>query len=160
MTWCEAIVDLFCAIIGGGMTLLGVWLTIITQKKYENKIRVQNAKPYLYNSDDIMCDLNITMLPHSKNACKATVTGVFTNADNGICIIKKLISEKTEYYPIGCNVLNKGNSCKVEVKLENHIESLRDWKLFVEDIYGNEYCYEILNPEKINFKIGKLIQTF
>ncbi len=150
----DIIIPLGSALIGGVLTLGGVFLTMTDQHKKDEIARKASARPWIYSCVESNPKLVYTMASKNPISPDLYIVGEIKNTDNGLMLLECVKSEKVTYYPDGCNVVDKNTTFKLVVYLENKIETLRDIKLYIKDIYGNGYCYEMIcTGEK--FVLGK-----
>ena len=144
----DVMIPLFSALIGGGLTLLGVFLTIKDQNKKEEIARKAAARPWIYSCEErhFLCNPKLTYSMGVKTPIsrEITLTGKIKNTDNGLLFLECVKSEKATYYPNGCNVVEKNTIFELMVYLLAGVENLRDVKLYINDIYGNRYCYDMI----------------
>lgn len=163
MCWLtDVIIPIICALIGGGLTMLGVQKTLKAQRSESDRIRIQEAKPYLFaehpaqtTAQDSIPQLLLKSV--AGNSCTHAPRCYVKNSDNGIAIVKKVTTDNHTYIPTMGNVIDKNCITGLNIFLVDKTETMRGWKLFVKDIYGNEYCYlMILDGKMLN--IGTCIE--
>ena len=89
--------------------------------------------------------------------CDYSLQCYVKNSDNGIAVVKKVTTDNHTYIPIWGNIVDKNCVTGLSIFLSSKNETMHGWKLFVEDIYGNEYCYlMILDGKMLN--IGACIE--
>lgn len=117
------------------------WLVSLDEKQDYNK---QQARNFPMDADGIRQD---GKTPFS--------VGIIKNVGNSVVLMESLQSELANYLPTCGNVIEKDTVINLMLYLgDNTKESLKEWKLFVKDIYGNRYCYTINNPS-ITFSLGE-----
>ena len=141
-------IPILSAVISGGLTLLGVFLTIKDQNKKEEIARKAAARPWIYSCEErhFLCNPKLTYSMGVKTPIsrEITLTGKIKNTDNGLLFLECVKSEKATYHPNGCNVVEKNTIFELTVYLLAGVENLRDVKLYINDIYGNRYCYDMI----------------
>ena len=150
MCWLtDVIIPIVCALIGGGLTMWGVQLTLKAQRIKTERIRIQEARPYLFagptaqksTSDKIQ---HLPLKTAEGNSLLSTIHCYVKNSDNSIAVVKKVTSENNTYLPTEGNLIDKCSITDLNVFLADKNEKLTNWKLFIDDIYGNEYCYQMI----------------
>ncbi len=149
------LVPLVSACIGGGLTLLGVRLSLRSERKKEEKNRIDSAKPWLYSLDrredqDWKSVYELFFSSDGRiDPTQKPTTIIIKNTDNGIAILDRIITETTEYYPVAGKVIEKGKKAHLYIQWAKS-ETLVNMRLQLHDVYGNEYCYEILQGNESN----------
>lgn len=150
------IVPLCSALLGGGLTLFGVWLTIKDQRKKEEVARKAAVRPWIFSCEEyIPQDKNIySMVPDSYGTENMFIAGNIKNTDNGILILNCVESETARYIPDGDYVVDKNSAIELVIHLKNRVETLKRLHLYIKYVYGNRYCYKmILNGDR--FTLGE-----
>jgi hypothetical protein len=159
----DIIVPLVCAIIGGGLTLVGVVWTI----RHENKIRreeFERVKPVLISHAGIQNGENkLTnfMLYDDDYDDRGCINVIMKNTDKGLAYIDRVETHSENshkvYMPKECIIIDK-EIC-FELILNNiKNESLQRIDIHYRDIYDNEYSYEgILEPLSSQIFVAKLL---
>ena len=83
---------------------------------------------------------------------------IIKNTDNGIVILDRVETENNRYYPEADTVVEKNQMFELKVRwIISGNETLKDVRLFVKDIYGNEYQYPASLDENSRcfFSLGK-----
>ena len=144
----DILVPLISAIIGGAVTMVGVVLTIRWEKKKDDKARIDAAKPWLYSFKDVMkCHYSIKLSSEYEEIQGHPCTMFIKNAGTGIGIISKLQTAKVEYMPAGSGVLETNTLTSVTFYPAIQKENFEKMRLFVSDIYDNQYEYEVLQEQ-------------
>lgn len=143
----DIIIPLVAALIGGVITMFGVIKTITWEKRKTDKARIDDAKPWLFclNSDEIQmgrCPRSV-WLSSGFEELKDPIELFVKNAGTGIGIVTRLKTAHVEYTPIDSGVLEKETVTMVAFKPAVHKENLEHMRLYVSDIYGNQYEYEV-----------------
>ena len=147
--WTGIIIPLIAAIIGGGITMWGVILTIKREKQKDDENRILAVKPWIFSYESIRSfnadEVNIIHLS-VKEKLDEQNTELFDiiikNTDNGIGIVEKFVTENNTYYPIVGRVIEKNTTVILRVHWNGN-ENLRKMRLFIQDVYQNRYCYEV-----------------
>lgn len=150
------IVPVCSALFGGGLTLLGVWLTIRDQSKKEETARKAAARPWIFSCEEYIPQDKKTyfMVPDSDDSEDMFIAGNIKNTDNGILILDCVESETVRYTPDGDNVVDKNSAIELVIHLKNRVETLKGLHLYIKDVYGNRYCYKMtLNGDR--FTLGE-----
>lgn len=143
-------VPIICALLGGGITLGGVWATIKNEAKKDREARRIAAKPlafsYQIDYKELKSDnskrLVYSMISKSGKG-SLVVSGIIKNTDNGIMMLDRVESACSVYYPDQNRVVDKNTVIRLDIYLEDRVENLQDAYLYVKDIYGNQYKYAI-----------------
>jgi hypothetical protein len=154
----NVIVPLICAIIGGGMTLWGVLITIRREKKAAHEQKVEEYKPFLFSLNenakvnlDEMVFFTFGRGIESDAPAFISVEGRIKNIGQKACILDRIETSNCTYIPFDGNILDSGRVCQLLIYAETDLEA--KWTLFVRDILGNEYNYELLNVAEQSFAI-------
>lgn len=145
------IIPLLSALIGGGMTMWGVVQTIKHEQKNVREQTVQASKPWVFYTDDAEAK------KHPMHEVDLRTDGVkielgeryiyIKNTDNGVGIITKLATKTHVYTPLANRVIEKSSLTQITLHIVAG-ESLEDMRLFISDVYGNEYAYEVKQVER------------
>ena len=92
------------------------------------------------------------------NSCDYALRCYVKNSDNGIAVVKKVITDKHTYIPTVGNVINKNCITGLNIFLVDKSETMHGWKMFIEDIYGNEYCY-LMTLDGNMLNIGACVES-
>lgn len=140
------VIPLCSALLGGGLTLLGVRLAIKDQSKKEEYARKAAARPWIFSCEEhIPSEKKMyKMVPDSDCSDRGTVAGNIKNTDNGILILDCAESEAVRYTPDGDNVVDKNSAIELVIHLKNRVETLKGFHLYIKDVYGNRYCYKMI----------------
>ena len=147
MCWLtDIVVPIVCALIGGGLTMWGVKKTLEVQKSENEQLRIKEARPYLFAEYpmQILDGTDIAQLflrSLAGNSSNYPLQCYIKNSGNGIAIVTKVTTKNNTYIPKGNNVIDKSCRMVLNIFLADKTETMNGWRLFVEDIYGNEYCY-------------------
>lgn len=145
------IIPLASAFVGGFITLAGVWLTIKRDIKREADNHVKSVKPWIYSINNLKSSdyqgLNDIVMATSVNyESKSSILIIIQNTDNGVAIVDKLVTEKKVYYPIISSIIGKNSVMRMFVNFEKG-ETIKDMYLYVRDVLGNQYKYEVFHHE-------------
>ena len=139
------IVSLCSALLGGGLTLLGVWLTIKDQNKKEEAAKKAAVRPWIFSYEECIPPYKKTcfIAPDSDYSRDIVTSGIIKNTDTGILILDYVESELVRYTLHGDNVVDKNSTVELAIHLKNRVENLNGLRLYIKDVYGNRYSYEI-----------------
>ena len=170
------IIPIICALIGGGLTLIGVILTIKHETKIRNENKKLEVKPWLvllgaYNTTIDECGNNSIHMATCLDDYHQYRNNVFVlninNTDNGMCIVDRIISNNTTFIPIKGNyVVEKNRNINILVHIGKSEKAtgteivtvdINKIVLIIKDIYGTEYLYEIkMDLSKEEFTMTEL----
>lgn len=153
----DIIVPVCSALLGGGLTLIGVYLTLWKQDRKDAETRKLSVKPWIFSYEHVYLPsdhMECIMIPDS-DISNAQIAGNIKNTDNGILILDYVESADTVYKPNNSSfVVEKNSVIELIIFLKDKVETLKSMSLYVKDIYGNQYRYElILNGTR--FILGK-----
>lgn len=157
----EFICTLIGALVGGGCSIFATMIANKHQQKIIDQNRKFEVRPWLVSFDENQ-DYNMheaRNYPMEADGVRHSgkepfSVGVVKNVGNSVVLLEYLQSENVKYIPTCGNVVEKDGIVNLLLFLgDDTKESLREWKLYVKDIYGNRYCYTINNPS-ITFKLG------
>lgn len=142
-----AITTLISCIIAGALTMIGVYVTIDSNKKESEESTRLIIKPLFYCirfvPDDILATAQKFQLKKENTTHPMkTAVGIVKNTDNGILIIDKFSTEQYEYYPINGNIVDKNSIFMISADIDNN-DSLITPRLHVKDVLDNKYVYDI-----------------
>ena len=150
-TFKTIILPIICSLIGGGLTLLGVVITI----KHENKINRSNNnlnnKPLFYSKNVINknkrlsldTDISCSFYDSNHESKMIGLYGVIKNTDKALLIMKKINVNSKEYYPDN-TIFEKDKLISINLYVDQKLKKSDKIKLIISDINGNEYTYKIL----------------
>lgn len=169
----EPIIQISAALLGGGLTLYGVGITIKSNRLDREQYEIEKAKPNVFpisektwkqlNKDrkieyDVVVreDLSSLKEPNQKEESYSFAPLCLANSDLSMCTLKGIVINQ-----LGCivfqfdNVIQKGSNSRFKIDYSfactDKIESI---KLILGDMYGNTYyrdfSFEIENksPKK------------
>ena len=143
----DIIIPLLSAVIGGLLTLGGVYITIKNQNKKDNDSKKLSVKPWIFSLDDFSNydtdSINQIFITGKKNAeFGGNLYLIIKNTDNAVGIIERFETEDNTYYSDANALLEKDSVNNVVIELQKN-DSQRNMFLFVKDTLGNEYRYEV-----------------
>lgn len=145
-------VDIYTAIIGGGLTLIGVAWTIKKNNDDRKHDQQASVKPLLYPIAH-MSEYNYKEAVElyfykSSNNEKRIFLGVIKNTDNGVLIVKEAIINDEKYimdFPV---VLDKNIPGHISVRGNQELD-IQSMYIIGQDILGNIIKYKLMvNKEK------------
>lgn len=71
---------------------------------------------------------------------------------------KKVTTDNHTYIPTEGNVIDKDCVTGLNIFPVDKTETMRGWKMFVEDIYGDEYCY-LMTLDGNMLNIGACVES-
>lgn len=142
----DIVVPIISALIGGGLTLWGVRKTIEYEKNNEKENLKLAVRPWIFNVDpmedyDYKSSKFFNLITQDFNFVDHMMF-IIKNTDNGVAIIDRIETEQMTYLPSNGNILDKNMICTINVYIDAG-ETLKDWILYVKDVYGNEYPYQL-----------------
>lgn len=145
--WLDIVLPIGCALISGGLTVLGVLLTIRHENKKNKETIKLSKKPIFYRIDpqqefDFKGAHYFQFNFHSKKD-GTEIEGIFKNTDNSILILDKVVANGKEYYPSFGKVVDKNITFYLYVYLDENINSDDELFMVVKDVLNNEYHYKI-----------------
>lgn len=145
--WLDVVLPIGCALISGGLTVLGVLLTIKHEnKKNKETIRLSN-KPIFYRIDPQQefdyKNAHYFQFNFNSQSKGTEIEGIFKNTDNSILILDKVIVGNEEYYPSFGKVVDKNVTFYLYVYLNENIKNDDEVNIIVKDVLNNEYQYRI-----------------
>ena len=164
MCWLtDVIIPIICALIGGGLTMWGVQRTLKAQRIESDRIRIQEAKPYLFAEHPVRAPAwdsipQLLLKSADGDSCDYALQCYVKNSDNGIAVVKKVTTDSHTYIPTEGNVIDKDCVTGLNIFPVDKTETMRGWKMFVEDIYGDEYCY-LMTLDGNMLNIGACVES-
>lgn len=145
------VIPLLSALIGGGMTLLGVWLTLKYQREKDDEINKLKYKPFFYETlpseNDRLNSRQIQLVSNEHYSMKNLRQIPIRNSDNGVLLIEYLKTENKIYKPLYGKIVEKNAYCVLCVYFDDG-ENLKNMLLSVTDVLGNRYMYDVDQNEK------------
>lgn len=153
----DIINPIICALLGGGLTLIGVWLTIKYESKKEDEKTKLSMKPLFYRIDpyqeyDAKNAINYIFKSDNFKNEERRVFGIIKNTDNAIAILDFFVINNVKYYPINGNVIDKNTIVNLNIYLENEVP-LKNIYMYIKDAMNNEYCYKLECSQDIPSKV-------
>jgi hypothetical protein len=154
-----SIINVYACILGGVLTLGGVAWTIYYQQQLNLNDRIASVKPIFIklNSHNSIGN-DFVMEPEFKTDNIHKLYGIIQMTDNGIMFVDKITSLKHQYKPVNESTINKNSVIKWVISIPDD-EKYEDLKLYVNDIYGTVYTYQLAiqkiddnNDEIISYK--------
>lgn len=141
----DIIIPLVAALIGGGLTLIGVLVTIRHENKKRCEEKILSNKPYIYlinplqKYDDNAIDYVLTNDEVNSNKRDGFI---LKNTDNAILIIESLVIDGIEYLPKYGNVVDKNKTAIINI---NNVIPRDDSSivLTIKDSLKNVYKYKL-----------------
>ena len=137
-------VPIISAMIGGGLTLLGVIITIHAQNKKDKDDKKNSLKPYFYICHPLQVATEIqkateyNIVPLDNEDTEYKVQGIIQNTDNAIFILKSVRIGSQYYYPESGKVIDKRELFYLNIYSKQISE---DICLTITDVMENEYTY-------------------
>lgn len=152
----ELFVSIYTAMIGGGITLIGVAWTINKNNADRKNDRRLAVKPLIYPffpQSEYDYKQQVDLIFCNKDKMKVyTFVGIIKNTDNGILIVEKAIVNGTNYEIKFPTVLDKNISGRVIIYDEAELE-IESMYIIGKDVLGNIFKYKIIvNQKKKNIE--------
>lgn len=134
-------------------------ITTCVNIRHNNKIQAEmrrfSAKPWIYSikqeiSIDRQC--NEIIMRSDDSATLLCMTICVKNTDNGVGIVESIKTSDCEYFPTNCTILDKNSVTKISVYCADKQESLCDIRMYIRDVYGNKYTYDVHNNMAASFQ--------
>lgn len=156
----DIFLSVYAALIGGGVTLLGVaWTIKQNNDDKKNDIRLQN-KPIMYAlilnwiQESHYAPIELCLASEKKLSTTKIFLKTLVNTDIAIAIVKKVTINDVTFIPETNNVLAKNQAYNFVLSLTGI--SINDTiMLHVEDIFGTPYCYLIKICHSANNKTNE-----
>lgn len=145
------VVNIVAAVYGGILTLVGVAWTIKKSEDDKKENLRLNSKPWLFVHRSVPWEKRRDYTKYYF-AClddvgkEARHFCVLKNTDNGIAILKRIISEQYDYYPLNDSIIDKKGVVDIMVQFKAD-DNKQDIRIVVEDVLGYEYVYKIVIDE-------------
>lgn len=154
------VIPLLSALISGGLTLIGVYLTLRKQRKSDLELKKLSVKPWLLScaQDKSKEILIYKMIPEHTTEYRTDIflESKIKNTDNGIAILDCVRTENCVYYPAEDYIVDKNTVIKLVIYLNlNDEETLKQMYLYVSDVYGNHYRYPLVSVKSKYAILGK-----
>ena len=141
----DVVIPLCAAVIGGGLTLFGVWLTMRGQNKKDEAKRKAEVRPWIFSCEEHIPENKkiYSVVPDTGCSCSFPIAGNIKNTENGILILDCVKSKYCHYLPNGDSVVDKNTSIELLIYPADKKENLEEVYLYIRDVYGNRYRYKI-----------------
>lgn len=150
MCWYKIYVDiigpLICSLIGGLLTVLGVYLTIKYEKRKDKETIKFNSKPLFYRLDsrqDYDYKNAKDYFLKDNNEVLIRIFGIFHNTDKAYLILSYASINNKKYIPINGNVIDKDEIFNLYIDVSEELKDDEELVLVIKDIYDNTYKYII-----------------
>ena len=151
MDWYRIYVDIIgpivCALLGGVLTVLGVYLTIMYEKKKDKESSLFNSKPLFYRLDFLQeydyKSAKDYFLTINKDSNKNKMYGVFQNTDKAYLFLEYAIINNKKHSPVHGNAINKDEIFNLYIYTDEPLLNGDDVILVIKDVFDNKYEYKI-----------------
>lgn len=140
----NALISIFSAIVGGGVTLAGIAWTIKNGKDEKKKEEIDKAMPYftfnvLYESPQNIRGMKVCFPEDIEFEYEKETYAEIENSDHSVVILKRIHHDK-KWFSLECNnmLIHKG-----KLILSFRFNSFKNIILEVSDTLGNLYHYEL-----------------
>ena len=153
----EIVLTIIASLLGGVLTLLGVAWTIKKADEDKRDMQRLSLKPWIvwvHERRIVVSEQQNCFF--SLSGCRetdSTAIACLKNTDNGIAILKKIITAQFEYYPSGDATVDKNSKFILRVSFDES-DRQEDMRLIVEDVLHNEYEYRFITGDFPERKIG------
>lgn len=141
----DIIVPLLSALIGGGITLIGVWLTLRNERKKQEKTLINQYKPLFYfrNGNNTRKDqIESSIVINNNDDYKYRIFGIIQNTDKSIFQLDGVYVNDELMKPEDIFVIDKGKCEVISIYLKKKVfENVRSIKLSIVDSIN--YIYEV-----------------
>ena len=154
-------IPIISAAIGGGLTLIGVVITLFFQNiKRKEEIKM-SYKPYLCYMNP-MQDYNDKHIEYfsfrnETVSSKEHIELTLKNTDNAILVMDKIRVDDKYYYPFNGNIVDKSTVFNIYIDISDDIVNKYDSEvvLYIRDVLGNNYYYKLScsKKDKTNFDV-------
>lgn len=164
--WTDIIIPIISALIGGGLTVIGVLMTIRHENKKDKEILRLSNKPIFYRIDPYQEYDYKSAIDYQFNfECESRVkqiAGIFKNTDNALLFLNHISVNGKKYFPDFGKVVDKNVIFNIYVNCEENIDNNTEVIMCTNDVLNNEYRYKlnfetsdketmyVLNFEEIN----------
>ncbi len=142
----DVLIPLISAIIGGGLTLAGVIVTIKWEAKQKKQEEIEKVKPIIINTDYDNTKQLKSYLTFEFATAGDTCTrifGCFKNTDNGILFIDYIESDSNKYESFADSTVDKNSYFSINM-YAGRDEQFNNFKIYCHDVLGNKYYYDTL----------------
>lgn len=148
------IVPLISSLIGGGLTLIGVLISIHHENKNrKNEIKRLN-KPLIYLINPMQdYDYKSAVQFYFENKIfksNGFIEIILKNTDNAIMIMDSIKIGDDIYYPTNGNVVDKNTIFYIYVYINEKIKSINQENIMltIKDVLGNSYKYKLIYSDE------------
>lgn len=137
------IIPVICAVVTGGITFVGVLMTINQENKKYKLIQQESLRPLFCVKEEEENQKYPDMVfikPGIKDVFYRVPVVILQNTDHSVFKIKKIIVNNEEYKPQRNKVVLKDEL--IQLIVESSINKIETFQIVVLDIYDNEYLYE------------------
>lgn len=151
---CNMFIDIFlpiiCALISGGLTVIGVLLTIKHENKKSRIDIINSKKPYIYRIDYMQeynskDSVDYNFYPEETSSIKPNyrIYGILKNTDNAIMILDNISINGKKFYSINGDVIDKNTIFNIYIYSYNKMSKDDEIILSIKDILNNRYRYKL-----------------
>lgn len=156
----DIVIPLLSALIGGGVTFWGIKKTIRHEQTCRKEDEKRYYKPFFIalNKYDDKVKGKITKIDFENNETNlCLINGYVQNFDFSHFCIEKIVVNDISYYPVTNAVIEK--NAIVQVNVFGDKKDIQTAELYIHDILGNQYLYELEFEENTEPQI-KIITNF
>ena len=144
----DIIIPIVSAVIGGLCTFLGVFLTILHEKKKEKEERLLSNKPLFYRLDlrqeyEAKSSVDFCLGVGNFDDKEGQIFGVIKNTDNAVLIIDNVSVNDKIYKSLYGDVVDKNQIFNLYINVSEKINKDDEIIFTVKDIMNNKYKYRI-----------------
>lgn len=144
----DIIIPILAAIIGGLFTFIGVYITIIHEKKKDKEKLVLANKPLFYRIDPMQeynykQAVDFYLAKENRNKKEGQIFGIIKNTDNSIFIIEEVIINEMIYKPLHGNVVDKNQIINLYIEVSKKLNDSDEFIMIIRDVMNNKYKYKI-----------------
>lgn len=143
------IVPLVSSLIGGGLTVIGVILSIRHENKMKKKEIQKENKPFLYLINPLQeydyKSVQQFVFDNKNIKSNGFIEVILKNTDNAIMIMNIVKVDDVDYYPCNGRVVDKNTIICIRVAIDENIENIKKSTIIfsISDVMGNEYKYKL-----------------
>ena len=138
----DVLIPIIASLIGGGLTLAGVWQTLRADRARFEEAQRLSVKPYFYHSNFTRPDAQLEFRTETENGQTTRIYGVLCNTDNAILILEKISAGETHYKSRGNCVVPKNKTVSIEVFLCG-ADKDAEVTLHIRDVLEKHYKYKV-----------------
>ena len=147
------IIPIISAIIGGMCTFLGVFITILHEKRKEEEERLLANKPLFYRLDsrqeyDYKKAVDFYLGVRNLGDEAGQIFGVIKNTDNAVLIIEGVSVNGKLYKSLFGDVVDKNQIFNFHINVSEKINKEDEIIFIVKDIMENKYEYRVETKNK------------